>query len=142
MVTLPHQLWLHIFTDRFVVSRSGSDSTMPAKGDDMFNICCRALLEMKWITHICNVMLAFNRAKLTISHGGLIFFFLGYKKKIAALFLCCKKKSQAHVQIRHWDSVSYHVHRDVQVSLCSCKHHVPDMIKTRLGLITWILKSR
>lgn len=76
MVTLPYRSRLHIFTDRSIVSRSGSDGLMPARGEDMFNICCRVLLEMKWITHICNVRLAFNSAKLTISHGGFIFFFL------------------------------------------------------------------
>lgn len=57
MWNLSHHSWLHIFIHCFLVLRSGSDSLVPAKGEEMFSIWCGHLLmliEMSWISLIAN----------------------------------------------------------------------------------------
>ncbi len=50
---------------------------------------------------------------------------------------------QIRCSFRNQDISLYHVYMDVnnQVSLCACKHHIPNMIKTGMRLITGILES-
>lgn len=57
MTILRHQSRLHIFTFCSLVLHSGSQ--IPAKGEDMFNICCQSFL----LRCICGATMAFNTAK-------------------------------------------------------------------------------
>lgn len=53
MSNLSHHSWLHLFTHCSLVLRSGSDSLVPAKGENLFSIWCGSLLtliEMSWIS--------------------------------------------------------------------------------------------
>lgn len=51
--------------------------------------------------------------------------------------------SKRDFAIREWDSTTYHVYRymNIQVTLCACKRHIPNMVKTWIRLLSWILKS-
>lgn len=76
MVTRSHQSRLRIFALCFPASHGAGESPIPIKGEDVFNICCRflfPLLEMRWISRICNKTLAVIGAKLVTSHSGLAF---------------------------------------------------------------------
>lgn len=60
-----------------------------------------------------------------------------------------RKKNKHHRQhkedaaIRNQEANTHHIYRDmnIQVSLRAFKHHTPNMTKTRIRLITGIIKS-
>lgn len=89
----------------------------------------------KFCLHICNTMLSFNSAKPVISYRGRIF---SRTEKLPQLVL-----SKINITDACLNTLIYHVYRDMnsQDSQCACEHHTPNMIKTGIRLITWILKS-
>lgn len=111
---LPLQRRQHIFTHLPPMARhSDSDELTPVKGEDIFNISCHIFLllcEMRWISHNCNSMLAFNTDPLCS-------LFSQIKKKCQ--FVLLKKAFQVPVQISSWkpgytqrynNQFSYNVH--------------------------------
>lgn len=97
---------------------------------------------MRWLCHICKTTLAYNAAKLAISHGSLIF--LGFKNNRG---LCCLKKQQkkqkhdrrqvrcANEKLGYYARIR--IYMNIQVSLCACKRCIPNVIETEIRLITW-----
>lgn len=76
MLTRSQQSRLCICALGSPASHGAGESLIPIKGEDVFNICCRflfPLLEMRWISRICNKTLPFIGAKLVTSHSGLAF---------------------------------------------------------------------
>lgn len=129
MSTLSRHSWLYISTHRSLVSSEGSDSLTPVRGEGMFWYLWLTLFprSSKWGGWAVSVTRCWHLVAMSPREATVFSFFLA--SKTAAFCAVKNKHHRRRISCNH-QKLGYENLPDlnIQVSLCTCKHHTPNMI--------------